>query len=436
MAAAGLALVVSVGALSPANSLHLSTLLALPLVVVAGKIQRVYDRDELVLNKSTIDEAPKLFQLATFYALLVYVFHDQLLTGTLGSGEMLALWMTLFVFAVVARCIARTLVRQAVGPERCLFVGSNESFERLSDKLDSRDPRAELVGRMSLSPSADAKLVAAASTQLHVLADELDVDRVIIEPSQESPQHMLDFVREAKASGVPVSLLPRVLDVVGSSIEVDDLDGLTLLGVRHFGLSRSSFLLKRGFDAAGAALGLLLLSPLFVLIAVVIKLDSRGPVFFRQTRIGRDGRPFDIWKFRSMVAGADAQKQELHERNEAGAGLFKIAHDPRRTRVGRILRRLSLDELPQLVNVLRGEMSLVGPRPLVCDEDEKILGWDRRRLQLTPGMTGHWQILGSSRVPMAEMVKLDYLYVAGWSLWSDVKILLRTVAHVFARRGM
>ena len=436
MAAAGLALTVSVGALSPNDDLHLATLLALPLVVVAGKIQRVYERDELVLNKSTIDEAPKLFQLATCYALLVYVFHEQLLTGTLGSGQMVALWMALFVFAVVARWIARTLVRRAVGPERCLFVGSDESFDRLSDKLDSRDPRAELVGRMSLSPTADAELVAAASAQLHVLAGELDVHRVIIEPSQESPQHMLDFVREAKASGVPVSLLPRVLDVVGSSIEVDDLDGLTLLGVRHFGLSRSSFLLKRSFDVAGAALGLLVLSPLLAIVAVLIKLDSRGPVFFRQTRVGRDGRPFQIWKFRSMVCGADTQKDGLHELNEAGAGLFKIADDPRRTRVGRVIRRLSLDELPQLVNVLRGEMSLVGPRPLVCDEDEKILGWDRRRLQLTPGITGHWQILGSSRVPMAEMVKLDYLYVAGWSLWSDVKILLRTVAHVVARRGV
>ncbi|MGI8731394.1 MAG: sugar transferase, partial [Solirubrobacteraceae bacterium] len=167
-----------------------------------------------------------------------------------------------------------------------------------------------------------------------------------------------------------------------------------------------------------------------------IKLDTRGPVFFRQTRVGRGGERFEIWKFRSMVCGADAQKARLRARNEAAAGLFKIADDPRLTRVGRLLRRRSLDELPQLFNVLRGEMSLVGPRPLVCDEDEKILGWDRRRLQLTPGMTGHWQILGSARVPLAEMVKLDYLYVAGWSLWSDVKILLRTLPHVIGRRGM
>jgi lipopolysaccharide/colanic/teichoic acid biosynthesis glycosyltransferase len=178
------------------------------------------------------------------------------------------------------------------------------------------------------------------------------------------------------------------------------------------------------------------LSPLFVLITVLIKLDSRGPVFFRQTRIGRDGQPFQIWKFRSMVSDAEGQKERLHAHNEAGAGLFKIADDPRLTRVGRIIRRRSLDELPQLFNVVRGEMSLVGPRPLVCDEDEQIVGSDRRRLQLTPGMTGRWQVLGSSRVPLTEMVKLDYLYVAGWSLWSDVKILLRTLVHIGGRRGL
>jgi len=233
-----------------------------------------------------------------------------------------------------------------------------------------------------------------------------------------------------------VSLLPRVLDVVGSSIEVDHLDGITLLGVRHFGLSRSSVLLKRSFDVAGATIGLVLLAPLFALIAVAIRLDLRGPVFFRQTRVGRDGDRFRIRKFRSMVSAAEEQKAGLRGDNEAAAGLFKIADDPRLTGVGCVLRRRSLDELPQLIDVLRGEMSLVVPRPLVGDEDEQILGMDRRRLQLTPGMTGHWQILGASRVPLAEMVKLDYLYVAGWSLWSDVKILLWTLPHVMARRGM
>ena len=149
--------------------------------------------------------------------------------------------------------------------------------------------------------------------------------------------------------------------------------------------------------------------------------------------MGRDGRIFHIFKYRSMVVDADGLKDRLRERNEAGAGLFKIADDPRVTRVGAFLRRTSLDELPQLLNVLRGEMSLVGPRPLVIDEDALVVGLDRSRLHLTPGMTGPWQVLGT-RVPMKEMVALDYLYVSNWSLWLDVKVLLRTVRHV-ARRG-
>jgi lipopolysaccharide/colanic/teichoic acid biosynthesis glycosyltransferase len=166
-----------------------------------------------------------------------------------------------------------------------------------------------------------------------------------------------------------------------------------------------------------------------VTIAIAIWLDSPGPILFRQVRVGRDGRHFLIFKFRSMVNDAEAQKDRLRGENEAGAGLFKIAEDPRITRVGRVLRRTSLDELPQIFNVVRGEMSLVGPRPLVVDEDAQVLGLDRSRLHLTPGMTGPWQVLGH-RVPMREMVGIDYLYVANWSLWLDVKILLRTVRHV------
>jgi lipopolysaccharide/colanic/teichoic acid biosynthesis glycosyltransferase len=166
-----------------------------------------------------------------------------------------------------------------------------------------------------------------------------------------------------------------------------------------------------------------------------VKVTSPGPMFFRQTRIGREGQEFQMIKFRSMVDGADEQKAELAELNEAD-GLFKIANDPRLTTVGRVLRRFSLDELPQLVNVLKGEMSLVGPRPLVTADDRLLEGWQRRRLVLRPGMTGVWQVLGSSRIPLREMVKVDYLYGANWSLWLDMKILLRTVPYMFARRGL
>jgi lipopolysaccharide/colanic/teichoic acid biosynthesis glycosyltransferase len=188
-------------------------------------------------------------------------------------------------------------------------------------------------------------------------------------------------------------------------------------------------------DVGGALIGLIALTPLGLVVSLAVKLDSAGPVFFRQPRVGRDGRPFAMLKFRSMIDGAEAQRAALESRNET-AGLFKLSDDPRITRVGRWLRRTSIDELPQLFNVLRGEMSLVGPRPLIHDEDRLVEGRHRARLQLAPGMTGPWQVLGPHRPPLSEMVKIDYLYAANWSLWSDLKIILRTVAHVLSRRGL
>ncbi len=207
------------------------------------------------------------------------------------------------------------------------------------------------------------------------------------------------------------------------------------MGVRRFELTRSSSAVKRAFDLACASIGVLAVSPLMLAAAIAIKLDSRGPVFFRQLRVGRHGEHFHILKFRTMVDNAEALKDSLRDRNEAD-GLFKIADDPRVTRVGRFLRKTALDEMPQLLNILKGDMSMVGPRPLVVDEDIRVEGWHRRRLELTPGMTGHWQILGPARVPLAEMVAIDYLYVANWSLWTDVKILLRTVPYVMGRHGL
>ena len=260
--------------------------------------------------------------------------------------------------------------------------------------------------------------------------------RAIVAPTSADGGEMLDLVRTLKAVGVRVSVLPRLLEVVGSSVEFDDLHGVTLMGVRRFEMSRSSAVVKRAFDLLGASLGLLAVAPLFVVIAIAIKLEDRGPVFFRQQRVGRHGKHFDLLKFRTMVPNAEALKDSLRDRNEAQAGLFKIADDPRVTRVGKLLRKSALDELPQLLNIIRGEMSLVGPRPLVIDEDRHVEGWYRRRLELMPGMTGPWQILGPARVPLNEMGAMDYLYVANWSLWGDIKILLRTVPHVLGRRGL
>jgi exopolysaccharide biosynthesis polyprenyl glycosylphosphotransferase len=319
--------------------------------------------------------------------------------------------------------------------ERCLVIGDAATYARLQSKFDTHQVPAELVGRLSMQRATGRPSERPVDeTLLRQLVEDLDVHRIIIAPSQTQHEMTLDLVRAAKGVGVRVSLLPHVFDVVGTAVVFDHIAGMTLLGVRRFGLSRSSRAVKRSFDLAGSLAILLLVAPVLAALAAAIRLDSPGSVFFRQERVGKDGRRFRIFKFRTMCADAEARKADLMDHNEA-SGLFKIADDPRITRVGRFLRKTSLDELPQLFNVVRGEMSLVGPRPLILCEDETIKGYDRRRLSLTPGMTGHWQILGSARVPLAEMVKIDYLYVAGWSLWSDMKILLRTVLYVAARKN-
>jgi exopolysaccharide biosynthesis polyprenyl glycosylphosphotransferase len=430
LVAAAVALLICIPALGD-ESLQPWAFALLPVVVLIGKLQGLYDRDELVVHRTTMDEAPKLFQLATLYTLLLWLADGTITDGMLGNQQVVGVWGALFACALLGRRVARHVAKQMTSSERCLFVGDAESFERLAAKLEAGSTDAEIVDRFLPSP-ADGALNEA---RLRSMVEHTGAHRVIIEPQALPPEEMLEFVRTAMGLGISVSLVPRVLDVVGSSVAFDQIDGMTLLGVRPVGLSRFSLLCKRSLDLAGATFAVVAAAPVFAAIALAIRLDSSGPILFRQIRIGRDGRPFQILKFRTMCMDAEERKDALRAMNEGGDGLFKIENDPRITRVGRILRKTSLDELPQFLNVLRGDMSLVGPRPLVVDEDEQITGHDRRRLHLTPGMTGHWQILGS-RVPLSEMVKIDYLYLAGWSLWSDVKIIMRTVPYMLFRRGM
>jgi len=415
-------------------------IVGLPIVVVCAKLMGLYDRDETLLRKTTLDEAPKLLQLATLTTLVAWLTGGLLVHRQLDRHEAMFLWLALAVLLILARTGARALALRRAPAERCLFIGDELSAETIRSKLSGHGGvKAQVVAHLDLdkvAPWSTDTFSEPRLAEIRDLAQTLDVHRAIIAPRSVDAGEMLNLVRTLKAVGVRVSVLPRLLEVVGSSVEFDDLHGVTVMGVRRFDLTRSSAAFKRAFDLLGASLGLLAVSPLLIVIAVAIKLDSRGPVFFRQLRVGRHGQRFYMLKFRTMVPDAEALKDGLRDRNEAQEGLFKIAEDPRVTRVGRLLRRSALDELPQLLNIVRGEMSLVGPRPLVVDEDQRVEGWHRRRLELMPGMTGPWQILGPSRVPLREMVAIDYLYVANWSLWTDVKILLRTVPHVLGRRGL
>jgi exopolysaccharide biosynthesis polyprenyl glycosylphosphotransferase len=412
---------------------------AVPVLLVGAKVAGLYDRDEALLRKTTLDEAPRLFQLATLCALVAWLTGGLLVRGALDRHEALFLWLALAACLVAARAVSRAVALRIAPAERCLFIGDEVSGETIRSKLGHGGVNAEVVAHLDLDKVASWSTDSFSEsrlTEIRDLAQSLDVHRAIIAPRSVDGGEMLNLVRTLKAVGVRVSVLPRLLEVVGSSVEFDDLHGVTVMGVRRFDLTRSSAAFKRAFDLAGALVGLLAVSPLLAVIALAVKLEDGGPVFFAQQRVGRHGQRFRMLKFRTMVPDAEALKDSLRDRNEAQEGLFKIAEDPRVTRVGRLLRRSALDELPQIWNIVRGEMSLVGPRPLVLDEDRRIEGWHRRRLELTPGMTGPWQILGPARVSLREMVAIDYLYVANWSLWTDVKILLRTIPHVLQKRGL
>jgi exopolysaccharide biosynthesis polyprenyl glycosylphosphotransferase len=429
--AVGLLIVVE---LSGADQLRPAALMALPAVVVMNKLLGLYDRDELLLHKATLDEAPTIFQAATLYSILVWFLEALIINGALSKTQFLLLWSSTFGLCLAGRAVARWIANHTALAERCLFLGPPEALELIQAKLALRGGQrgVDIVSRQDLEDEHGRVLV---SGRLAAVVDEHDAHRLVLAPTAVDSDAVLELIREAKATGVKISLMPRFSEVLGSSVVFDDLHGITLLAVRRVALSRSSRAIKRSFDLAIAGTCLALMAPLFALISLAIKLTTPGPVFYRQTRIGRGGEAFQIFKFRTMIQEADQLRAELEHLNET-EGFFKIAGDPRITTVGRLLRRTYLDELPQLLNVVRGEMSIVGPRPLVMEDDERIAGWHRQRLDISPGMTGHWQVLGSSRIPLQEMVAIDYLYVVNWSLWGDFKYLLRTVPYVLGARGL
>lgn len=419
-----------------------AALLVAPFVVLLSKAAGLYDRDQHVLRKTTLEETPLIANVAMVYALGVWLAAP-LVDGRLSRSQFFALVVAMFVFMVLSRMLARAAALLVTEPERCVVMGHPSDCARIEKKLASSPGVKAAVTAQAVDaengkrPRGNVpKPAGPAPGALLRALSEHDAERVIIAPDSNDEEEILDAVRLVKAVGVKVSVLPRLFEVVGTSSTFDEVAGLTMLGLREFGLSRSSEFLKRSLDLLGAIGALVLLSPFLLLLTVLIKLDSPGPVLFRQPRVGRRGQRFEILKFRSMVTDAEEIKPRLRGQTEAGGGLFKITRDPRFTRVGGFLRHTSLDELPQLLNVVRGEMTLVGPRPLIPDEDVLIEGWHRRRLSLRPGMTGLWQIFGSARVPLDEMVKIDYLYGVNWSIWLDLKILLRTLPYIVSRRGL
>ncbi len=363
-----------------------------------------------------------------------------------GAGSPIVSGLLATTLALGLSLSGRTVARGAmhrVGAlrQRTLILGSGLVAARVADRLRRHSELGlEPVGLIDddVHTLGDADLpVLGRIGDLRDVLRRHDIDRVIIAFSRASHEQLLESMRACREERVSVDVVPRLFEFLEGARAVEQIGGLPVLSIGAHRLSRSSRAAKRALDVAVAGLALVLMAPLLGLVALFVKCDSRGPVFFRQPRAGRGGAVFHLLKFRSMYPDADQRKVEIVAQNDVDDGvMFKIHRDPRVTRVGRVIRRLSIDELPQLVNVLRGEMSLVGPRPLILSESEALgESWHARRLDLRPGLTGPWQVSGRSDLTVHDMVRLDFQYVTGWSLARDLEILLATVPVVLTGRG-
>jgi exopolysaccharide biosynthesis polyprenyl glycosylphosphotransferase len=412
----------------------------LPFWALLARVHGLYDRDEERSDHSTVDDVVGLFQVVTLgsWSFLVLTYATDLPRPSL--ARLVAFWLLAVLLVPLLRGVIRVAGRrQAAYVQNVIIVGTGEVARLLESKIRKHPEYGlRVVGFVdhdagaSVNGSGQLPLLGT-TDDLTTLVREYAVDRVVMAFSNDSHEQTLEVIRAMQFTDVQIDIIPRMFEVLGTKSQLHTIEGLPLVGLPIPRLSSSEKLLKRLLDVVGATIGLVLFLPLFLVTTLAIKLDSRGPVLFRQLRMGVGDRPFQVLKFRTMVQDAESRKHGMAHLNlhlEDDPRQFKVANDPRVTRVGSFLRRWRLDELPQLLNVLRGEMSLVGPRPLILDEDLHVERWARRRLNLKPGMTGLWQVLGASDIPFGEMTKLDYLYVTNWSLREDLRLILLTVPAV------
>jgi exopolysaccharide biosynthesis polyprenyl glycosylphosphotransferase len=434
---------------APGWFLTLVAVCAVPIWLVVFAAYGLYDNDTLRISVASFDEVRDIFH-GILSGSLIFLVASQ------GARYLAGWWISSAVEAVVFLVCAIVLVPllrgsirswvfpRAMDRRRVVIVGDGREAQMVNRKLAAHpEYGVEVVGYLgeerSAEPSGDGTSMPpriGTPDEVAELVDRFEIDRVLLASSFDSHEELLELVRSVRRQDVQVSLVPRYFEIFTSHATLDDIEGMPVVTLPPMRLGRSSRLLKRGFDVTVSALALLAISPVLAAVAIAIRLDSKGGAIYRQARRGREGSEFQIAKFRTMHVGAEAKRHTVLHLNEVDGPLFKAKQgDPRITRVGNFLRRTSLDELPQLWNVLRGEMSLVGPRPFVLYEADQITGWAARRLDMTPGITGLWQVLGRNDLPFEEMVKLDYLYVTNWSLWWDLKILCQTIPVVLGKRG-
>ncbi|MGE3062572.1 MAG: sugar transferase [bacterium] len=341
----------------------------------------------------------------------------------------LLIFFRIFVF----RRIFHSLLKKGIGKENVLLIGDEVITERLRNSLYDFDRF-----RFNVTPpisSADATI-----DVLKKAVDKRDINTMFLIEEGLSKDFIMNVIAFAKNNSIQIFLLSNMFDLAISKVDMTTFEGIPVIDLSLPSTYSLHAFSKRLFDIAGSLMLILLLSPMFMLIALMIKFDSKGPVFFRQERIGKNGKKFRMLKFRSMFVNNDDSKHKeyvtklIKEGSRDSSGVFKIVDDPRITRVGRFIRKWSLDEFPQLENVFLGDMSLVGPRPPLQYEVENYDEWHKRRLSVRPGMTGMWQVSGRNKVGFEDMVLLDIYYVENWTIWLDLQILLKTIPVVLFKR--
>ena len=364
-----------------------------------------------------------------FFSRLIFFYAGVLVTILLSGSRL------------VKRMVRNRLRQKGLGVDRLLIVGAGEVGRTVMRHVVAQPSLGyHVIGFVDDDPDKGAtdigRFQAMGSTaNLPRLVKELAIDEVIITLPWMYHRKIVSIIAQCEREQVRVRIVPDMFQMTLSHLDVEDLSGIPMIGVRDISISSGRMLFKRTVDVAISLLGLILLFPFFLLLALIIRLDSPGPVLFTQIRVGKGERLFACYKFRSMYHGADEEKEKLMDRNEAKGVFFKIRDDPRITKAGRFLRRLSLDELPQLFNVLMGHMSVVGPRPAPPSEVQRYQPWHKRRLEVAPGITGLWQVSGRSELSFDEMVLLDLYYIENWSPLLDLQILLRTAPKVILGHG-
>ena len=400
--------------------------LSAPVWIVTAKLAGLYDRDHRTLRHLTVDELPWLVVWTLGSTALLTLLLAPFPALDPSSEDRLLVWGTVLGLGFSLRAVLRGVWRRITPPQRVLIVGEGPLAQAVVRKLELfPDIHAEVVGRLE-SCSALSKGL-----------EELDVafDRIVIACSELSEGLLERLLPFCRIRHVKLTVIPPTRGMFGTATHLTHIAELPLLDYNTWDISRTTLGLKRCLDIVLAVVGLVVTLPLLVLVALATLVDSGRPVLFRQTRGGAAGRPFRVLKFRTMVQNAEALLPELVPFEELDAPMFKLRADPRVTRVGRLLRRTSLDELPQLVNVLRGEMSIVGPRPEQLDLVERYAPEHQFRLQVKPGITGPMQVYGRGELSFEERLAVEREYVENLSLTRDVRIVLMTLPAVLGKRG-